>query len=120
MPSSARQHGAMVAGARACGCSSRTSGPARRRHAHLKGSSVIDVGANVSPKPEHLPVRRAGMILAKHALQKRPRLACNIGSEEAKGTTKCDTHALFNASHAREPTQCAEDATLTRAPATSS
>lgn len=73
----------------------------------LKGSSVIiDVGANVNPKPEHLfQYGVMGMILAKHTLKKpNPTIGLlNVGSEEAKGHDLAkDTHALFNASHLRE------------------
>jgi len=73
----------------------------------LRGSSVIiDVGANVSPKPEHLfQYGVMGSILAKHALQKpNPTIGLmNVGSEEAKGNDLAkETNALFNASHLRE------------------
>src|SRR6202048_514680 len=55
----------------------------------LKGPCVLlDVGANVSPKPEHLfQYGVMGSIFAKHILQKpRPTIGLmNVGSEEAKG-----------------------------------
>lgn len=73
----------------------------------LKGASVIiDVGANVNPKPEHLfQYGVMGMILAKHALkQPKPTIGIlNVGSEEAKGHDLAkDTNALFNASALRD------------------
>jgi glycerol-3-phosphate acyltransferase PlsX len=69
----------------------------------IKGPSVmIDVGANVSPKAEHLfQYGVMGAIFAKHILQRdRPTIGLmNVGSEEAKGHDLAkDTHALFNAS----------------------
>jgi len=69
----------------------------------LKGPCVLlDVGANVSPKPEHLfQYGVMGSIFAKYILQKPdPKIGLmNIGSEEAKGHDLAkDTHALFNAS----------------------
>src|SRR5438094_145582 len=69
----------------------------------LKGPCVLlDVGANVSPKPEHLfQYGVMGSIFAKHILQRPdPKIGLmNIGSEEAKGHDLAkDTHALFNAS----------------------
>jgi glycerol-3-phosphate acyltransferase PlsX len=73
----------------------------------LKGRCVIlDVGANVSPKAEHLfQYGVMGEIFAKHILQQdRPTIGLmNVGSEEAKGHDLAkDTHALFNASPLRE------------------
>jgi glycerol-3-phosphate acyltransferase PlsX len=63
---------------------------------------LIDVGANVSPKPEHLyQYGVMGAIFAKHILQReQPTIGLmNVGSEEAKGHDLAkDTHALFNAS----------------------
>ena len=63
---------------------------------------MIDVGANVSPKAEHLfQYGVMGGIFAKHILQReRPTIGLmNVGSEEAKGTDLAkETHALFNAS----------------------
>src|SRR5688572_14377538 len=69
----------------------------------LKGPCVLlDVGANVSPKPEHLfQYGVMGSIFAKHILQKpHPTIGLmNIGSEEAKGHDLAkDTHSLFKAS----------------------
>ncbi len=69
----------------------------------LKGPCVlIDVGANVNPKAEHLfQYGIMGEIFAKHILKvDQPRIGLlNIGSEEAKGHDLAkDTHALFNAS----------------------
>jgi glycerol-3-phosphate acyltransferase PlsX len=69
----------------------------------LKGPSVlIDVGANVSPKAEHLfQYGVMGSIFAKHILKRdRPTIGLmNIGSEEAKGHDLAkETHALFEAS----------------------
>jgi glycerol-3-phosphate acyltransferase PlsX len=73
----------------------------------LKGSSVIlDVGANVNPKPEHLfQYGIMGEIFAKHILQrKRPTIGLmNVGEEAGKGHDLAkETHALFNASPLRE------------------
>jgi glycerol-3-phosphate acyltransferase PlsX len=73
----------------------------------LKGPSILlDVGANVSPKAEHLyQYGVMGSIFAKHILQKpRPTIGLmNIGSEEAKGHDLAkETHALFNASPLKE------------------
>lgn len=73
----------------------------------LRGSCVlIDVGANVSPKPEHLfQYGVMGSIFAKHILQRpQPKIGLmNIGEEEQKGHDLAkDTHALFNASSLRE------------------
>ena len=69
----------------------------------IKGPSVmIDVGANVSPKAEHLfQYGVMGAIFAKHILKcERPTIGLmNVGSEEAKGTDLAkETHALFHAS----------------------
>jgi glycerol-3-phosphate acyltransferase PlsX len=72
----------------------------------LKGPCVlIDVGANVSPKPEHLfQYGVMGSIFARQILQ-RPQPAIglmNVGSEEQKGHDLAkETHALFNASPLR-------------------
>ena len=73
----------------------------------LRGPCVlIDVGANVSPKPEHLfQYGVMGSIFAKHILKReRPTVGLmNVGSEEAKGHDLAkDTHALFNGSPLRE------------------
>jgi glycerol-3-phosphate acyltransferase PlsX len=69
----------------------------------LKGPCLLlDVGANVHPKPEHLyQYGVMGSIFARHILQhKQPRIGLlNVGSEEQKGHDLAkDTHALFNAS----------------------
>src|SRR5207249_9649413 len=60
---------------------------------------VIDVGANVAPKPSHLFAYGVmGSIFARHILQReRPTIGLmNVGSEQAKGTELAkDTHALF-------------------------
>jgi glycerol-3-phosphate acyltransferase PlsX len=66
----------------------------------LKGPSVlIDVGANVSPKPSHLYAYGVmGSIFARHILQReQPTIGLmNVGSEEAKGNDLAkDTFALF-------------------------
>src|SRR5579871_1053443 len=73
----------------------------------LKGRCVlIDVGANVSPKPEHLfQYGVMGSIFVRHLLQRdKPTIGLmNVGSEEQKGHDLAkDTHALFNGSHLRE------------------
>src|SRR5262245_41572941 len=70
----------------------------------LKGPCVLlDVGANVSPKPEHLfQYGVMGAIFAKLLLQKPvPTIGLmNVGSEEAKGHDLAkDTHALFKSSN---------------------
>jgi glycerol-3-phosphate acyltransferase PlsX len=72
----------------------------------LKGPCVlIDVGANVNPKPEHLfQYGVMGSIFARHILQRtQPKIGLmNVGSEEAKGHDLAkDTHALFNGSALR-------------------
>jgi phosphate acyltransferase len=69
----------------------------------LRGTSVlVDVGANVSPKPTHLfQYGLMGSIFARHILQtERPTIGLmNVGSEEQKGHDLAkETHALFNAS----------------------
>jgi glycerol-3-phosphate acyltransferase PlsX len=67
---------------------------------------LLDVGANVSPKPEHLfQYGVMGSIFARHILQReQPTIGLmNVGSEEAKGHDLAkDTHALFNASTLRK------------------
>jgi phosphate acyltransferase len=73
----------------------------------LRGHCVLlDVGANVSPKPEHLfQYGVMGSIFARNILQVQdPTVGLmNIGSEEAKGHDLAkETHALFNASPLRE------------------
>jgi glycerol-3-phosphate acyltransferase PlsX len=72
----------------------------------LRGPCVlIDVGANVSPKPEHLfQYGVMGSIFARHILNRpQPTVGLmNVGSEEQKGHDLAkDTHALFNASPMR-------------------
>ena len=73
----------------------------------LRGPCVlVDVGANVSPKPEHLfQYGVMGSIFAKYMLQAdQPRIGLmNVGSEEQKGHDLAkETHALFNGSPLRE------------------
>ena len=73
----------------------------------LTGSSILlDVGANVSPKPEHLfQYGVMGSIYAKHILKhKKPRIGLlNIGSEEEKGHDLAkETAALFKSSRLRD------------------
>jgi glycerol-3-phosphate acyltransferase PlsX len=73
----------------------------------LKGPCVLlDVGANISPKPEHLfQYGIMGSIFAKKILQReQPTIGLmNIGSEEQKGHDLAkETHALFNASSLRD------------------
>src|SRR3954465_15057122 len=66
---------------------------------------LLDVGANVNAKPEHLfQYGIMGSIYAKHILQvSEPRIGLmNIGEEEAKGHDLArDTHGLFNNSALR-------------------
>jgi glycerol-3-phosphate acyltransferase PlsX len=63
---------------------------------------LLDVGANVSPKPEHLfQYGVMGAIFAKHILQRpRPTIGLmNVGSEEQKGHDLAkETQALFRES----------------------
>src|SRR5262249_39149185 len=66
----------------------------------LRGPCVLlDVGANVSPKPEHLfQYGIMGSIFARHILRRpQPTIGLmNVGSEEQKGHDLAkDTHALF-------------------------
>jgi glycerol-3-phosphate acyltransferase PlsX len=73
----------------------------------LRGPSVLlDVGANINPKPDHLyQYGVMGSIFAKHFLQReRPTIGLlNVGSEEQKGHDLVkDTHALFNSSPLRD------------------
>jgi glycerol-3-phosphate acyltransferase PlsX len=67
---------------------------------------LMDVGANVNPKPEHLfQYGVMGSIFARCVFKKdRPTIGLmNVGSEEAKGHELAkETHALFNASPLRE------------------
>jgi glycerol-3-phosphate acyltransferase PlsX len=72
----------------------------------FKGESVLlDVGANVHPKPEHLyQYGVMGSIFAKYILKREsPTIGLlNVGAEELKGHDLAkDTHALFNASRLR-------------------
>jgi glycerol-3-phosphate acyltransferase PlsX len=72
----------------------------------LRGPCVlIDVGANVHPKPEHLyQYGVMGSIFARHILQReQPKIGLmNVGAEEQKGHELArETHALFNASPLR-------------------
>lgn len=69
----------------------------------LRGPCVLlDVGANVAPKPEHLfQYGVMGSVYARHILQReQPTIGLmNVGSEEQKGHDLAkDTNALFNAS----------------------
>ena len=73
----------------------------------LKGPCVmIDVGANVAPKPQHLYAYGVmGSIFARRILHReRPTIGLmNVGSEEQKGHDLAkETHALFNASALRD------------------
>src|SRR5579872_1819803 len=73
----------------------------------LRGPCVlIDVGANINPKPEHLfQYGVMGSIFARHILNRpQPRIGLmNVGSEEQKGHDLAkETHALFNASPLRD------------------
>src|SRR4051794_31720065 len=73
----------------------------------LKGPCVIvDVGANVHPKPSHLFAYGVmGGIFARHVLgRERPTIGLmNVGSEEAKGNDLAkETHALFNGSQLKD------------------
>jgi glycerol-3-phosphate acyltransferase PlsX len=73
----------------------------------LRGPCVLlDVGANVHPKPEHLyQYGVMGSIFARHILQRdRPTIGLlNVGAEEQKGHGLAKkTHALFNNSTLRD------------------
>lgn len=73
----------------------------------MRGPCVLlDVGANVNPKPEHLyQYGVMGSIFARHILgRERPTIGLmNVGSEEQKGHDLAkETHGLFNASPLRE------------------
>jgi glycerol-3-phosphate acyltransferase PlsX len=73
----------------------------------LKGPCVLlDVGANVNPKPEHLyQYGVMGEIFAKYILRRdRPTIGVlNVGSEEQKGHDLAkETHALFDSSPLRD------------------
>jgi glycerol-3-phosphate acyltransferase PlsX len=67
---------------------------------------LVDVGANISPKPEHLfQYGLMGSIYAREILQRpNPTIGLmNVGEEEGKGHDLArDTHALFNASARRD------------------
>lgn len=67
---------------------------------------LIDVGANVNPKPTHLfQYGLMGGIFARRILHKeQPTIGLmNVGAEEQKGHDLAkETHALFNDSHLRE------------------
>ena len=69
----------------------------------LKGPCVLlDVGANVNPKPEHLfQYGIMGCIFAKHILNRpQPKIGLmNVGTEDQKGPDLArETHTLFNSS----------------------
>jgi glycerol-3-phosphate acyltransferase PlsX len=73
----------------------------------LKGPCVLlDVGANVSPKPTHLfQYGVMGSIYARHILKRdQPTIGLmNIGSEEAKGHDLAkETHTLFKSSSLKD------------------
>jgi glycerol-3-phosphate acyltransferase PlsX len=73
----------------------------------LRGRCVLlDVGANVNPKPTHLfQYGVMGSIFARHILNhEKPKIGLmNIGSEEQKGHDLAkETHALFNSSALRD------------------
>jgi glycerol-3-phosphate acyltransferase PlsX len=73
----------------------------------LRGPCVLlDVGANVNPKPSHLfQYGVMGSIFARHILKReKPTIGLmNIGSEQQKGHDLAkETHALFNSSSLRE------------------
>ncbi|GBD35784.1 Phosphate acyltransferase [bacterium HR36] len=73
----------------------------------MKGPCVLlDVGANVSPRPMHLyQYGVMGAIYAKHVLKKaKPTIGLmNVGTEEAKGHELAkETHALFDNSPLRD------------------
>jgi glycerol-3-phosphate acyltransferase PlsX len=67
---------------------------------------LLDVGANVNPKPSHLyQYGVMGSIFARYILQcEKPKIGLmNVGSEEQKGHDLAkETHALFNASALRD------------------
>jgi glycerol-3-phosphate acyltransferase PlsX len=73
----------------------------------LRGPCVLlDVGANVYPKPEHLyQYGVMGSIFARHILQRpEPKIGLlNVGAEEQKGHGLArETHTLFNNSPLRQ------------------
>jgi glycerol-3-phosphate acyltransferase PlsX len=67
---------------------------------------LLDVGANVNPKPEHLfQYGVMGSIFARHILKRQsPTIGLmNVGSEDQKGHDLAkETHILFNASPFKE------------------
>lgn len=66
---------------------------------------ILDVGANIHPKPEHLfQYGILGSLYARHILQVEPTIGLmNVGEEEQKGHDLArETHALFNASPLRD------------------
>lgn len=67
---------------------------------------ILDVGANISPKPEHLfQYGLMGAIFAKHIFKKDdPKIGLmNVGTEDAKGHDLAkETHALFAQSHFKD------------------
>lgn len=67
---------------------------------------LLDVGANMAAKPEHLfQYGVMGTIYAQHILQiDEPTIALmNVGTEEKKGNELAkETHALFDASHLKD------------------
>jgi glycerol-3-phosphate acyltransferase PlsX len=67
---------------------------------------LLDVGANINAKPEHLfQYGIMGSLYSRHVLQvANPTIGLmNVGEEEAKGHDLArDTHTLFNASPLRE------------------
>jgi glycerol-3-phosphate acyltransferase PlsX len=72
-----------------------------------KGPCVLlDVGANMAAKPEHLfQYGVMGSIYARHILKiDTPTVALmNVGTEESKGTELAkETHSLFDASHLKD------------------
>jgi glycerol-3-phosphate acyltransferase PlsX len=73
----------------------------------LRGPCVmLDVGANINPKPAHLfQYGVMGSIFARHILKHdQPKIGLmNVGEEEQKGHDLAkETHALFNASPLRD------------------
>src|SRR2546421_651399 len=106
---SAGNTGAMVAGGlrlRRFLKNVRRPGIAALMPTHKGPCVLIDVGANMHPKPEHLfQYGVMGSIFAKHILQRdQPTIGLmNVGSEEQKGHDLAkETHALFNGSHLRD------------------
>ena len=87
----------------------------------LKGPCVLlDVGANVNPKPEHLfQYGVMGSIFARHILKREaPKIGLmNVGTEDAKGNDLAkETHALFATATSRTSSSAtSRAATSTRA-----